>query len=260
MLDAPARPTPPGAASATGRTGRGRYAVRYAVTAEDLDAAQRLRGLAFAGPGRPPDKDRFDALCRHLLVEDPRGGALVATCRVRVLSGAAGLDDSYAAQTYDLAALARFPRPMAEIGRFCIRPGLARDADILRLTWAALAGLVDAEGIGLLFGCASFPGTDPAVYRDAFGLLAARHRAPAAWRPGRRAAQTVPLTVAEGWCAQAALRQMPPLLRSYLGLGGWVGDHAVIDRRMNTLHVFTAVEVAAIPPGRARALRALAAS
>ena len=28
---------------------------------------------------------------------------------------------------------------------------------------------------------------------------------------------------------RAALAAMPPLLRSYLGMGGWVSDHAVID-------------------------------
>lgn len=53
--------------------------------------------------------------------------------------------------------------------------------------------------------------------------------------------------------------QIPPLLRSYLAMGGWVSDHAVIDRDLETLHVFTALEISAIPPGRARLLRALAA-
>ena len=42
-------------------------------------------------------------------------------------------------------------------------------------------------------------------------------------------------------------------------MGGWVSDHAVIDARLNTLHVFTGLEIAAIPPARARALRAIAA-
>jgi hypothetical protein len=50
---------------------------------------------------------------------------------------------------------------------------------------------------------------------------------------------------------------MPPLLRSYLVMGGWVSDHAVVDRDMNTLHVFTGVEVAAIPAARQRSLRAI---
>jgi putative hemolysin len=54
------------------------------------------------------------------------------------------------------------------------------------------------------------------------------------------------------------MRAMPPLLRSYLAMGGWVSDHAVVDRDLGTLHVFTALEIAALPPARARRLRALA--
>ena len=53
-----------------------------------------------------------------------------------------------------------------------------------------------------------------------------------------------------------ALQQMPGLLRSYLAMGGWVSDHAVIDRDLGTLHVLTVVDIAAIPPARARLLRA----
>jgi putative hemolysin len=50
---------------------------------------------------------------------------------------------------------------------------------------------------------------------------------------------------------------MPPLLRTYLMMGGWVSDHAVIDHQMDTLHVFTGLEISAIPPARKRLLRAL---
>ncbi|MFZ8959943.1 MAG: ornithine-acyl-ACP acyltransferase, partial [Paracoccaceae bacterium] len=52
-----------------------------------------------------------------------------------------------------------------------------------------------------------------------------------------------------------AMVTLPPLLRSYLMLGGWVSDHAVIDRDLNTIHVFTGLEIAAVPPARARLLR-----
>ncbi len=57
--------------------------------------------------------------------------------------------------------------------------------------------------------------------------------------------------------ARAALRLIPPLLRTYLSMGGWVSDHAVIDRQMNTLHVFTGIEIQSIPAARKRLLRAL---
>jgi len=54
------------------------------------------------------------------------------------------------------------------------------------------------------------------------------------------------------------MANMPPLLRTYLMMGGWVSDHAVIDADLGTLHVFTGLEIAAIPPARKRLLRAVA--
>jgi putative hemolysin len=50
---------------------------------------------------------------------------------------------------------------------------------------------------------------------------------------------------------------MPPLLRTYLLMGGWVSDHAVVDRQLNTMHVFTGVEIGMIPAARKRLLRAV---
>lgn len=228
----------------------GRYVARLAAAPGDVAAAQALRHLCFFG-GTGLDVDDFDPLCRHVLVEEAVTGRLVCCYRLLLTDGA-GLDTSYAAGFYDLTRLRGFPGPMLELGRFCIRPG-PPDPDIPRLAWAAMTRIVDAEGVALLFGCASFAGTDPAPHEAAFARLAAAHLAPERWRPGRRAAETVALRPgAEGPVA------LPPLLRTYLAMGGWVSDHAVVDRRMNTLHVFTGVEVAAIPPARARALRLLA--
>lgn len=228
----------------------GRYVARLAATPGDVAAAQALRHLCFFGAAGL-DADDLDPTCRHVLVEEAATGRPVCCYRLLLTDGA-GLDRSYAAGFYDLSRLRGFPGPMLELGRFCIRPG-PPDPDILRLAWAAMARIVDAEGVRLLFGCASFAGTDPAPHGAAFARLAAAHLAPERWRPGRRAAEAVELR--PGPDAPAAL---PPLLRTYLAMGGWVSDHAVIDRRMNTLHVFTGVEVAAIPPARARALRLLA--
>jgi putative hemolysin len=57
---------------------------------------------------------------------------------------------------------------------------------------------------------------------------------------------------------RVSLGALPPLLRTYLGMGGWVSDHAVVDRDLDTLHVFTCVEVEKVPPARAASLRAVA--
>jgi putative hemolysin len=240
-------------------TGDARYAARYAETPGDVRRAQALRAVGFGRAGGL-DRDAFDGICRHVLVEARATGRLVCCFRVLVLPGGRDIATSYSAQFYDLSALSGFEGRMAEIGRFCIAPDLG-DPDILRVAWAALTRLVDAEGVGLLFGCSSFKGMHAQAYRDAFAMLRERHLAPDKWRPRVKAPRV--FRFAQGPQhhrpdPRAAMRDMPPLLRTYLGMGGWVSDHAVIDPDLGTVHVFTGVEVGAIPDRRKRALRAMA--
>lgn len=232
---------------------KGRYTARLTDQSQDLHAAQALRHLCFHGT-EGIDSDRHDALCRHMLVRDVSGG-LVCCFRLRVWPNGADVGDSYSAQFYDLGRLAAFPDPMVELGRFCIAPD-QRDPDILRLAWGAMTRLVDQEGVRLMFGCSSFAGADPVRHAPALRVLAGRHAAPDQWAPLPRAEEVVPLAALDRGPVSPA--GIPPLLRTYLLMGGWVSDHAVIDRQMDTLHVFTAVETARVPEQRARALRELA--
>ena len=239
---------------------RHRYRTRFAETRADIEAAQRLRWRAFrGGQGEGVDADDHDALCRHVLVEEEASGRLVATFRLMHFQSGAGIGASYSAQYYDLDALRAFERPMVEMGRFCIEPGLT-DPDILRAAWGAVTRFVDAEGIELLFGCSSFQGTDTRTYADAFAMLKERHLAPKRWLPRIKAPNVFRFAqrLRRSPDRKTALQTMPPLLRSYLTMGGWVSDHAVVDRDLNTLHVFTGLEIRLIPPARARALRAVA--
>lgn len=235
----------------------GRYRLWQPRDPADLARVQRFRAECFGLAA--PDSDPHDATSHHLLIEETASGRLVCCFRLRSCRGR-GVSEGYAGRFYDLHRLETYPGAMLELGRFCILPGL-RDPDVLRLAWAAITRLVDEGDVRLLFGCASFAGLEPSRYGDAFALLRARHLAPSRWRPAPLAPDIVPFTDApQGTDAPGrALRQMPPLLRSYLGMGGWVSDHAVIDRAMGTLHVFTGVEVARIPAARKALLRRLAA-
>jgi len=225
---------------------------------DDIIAAQEFRTSRFFGPEQGLDCDRFDNICRHVLIEDMTSGALVACFRFLYLEDGSEIEQSYAAQFYDLSRLQMYSKQMLEIGRFCIDPRL-NDPDILRISWALITRFVDVFEVGMLFGCASFEGTNMAPYRDAFALLKHRHLAPEAWKPTPRAAQMIPYA-AELTGGKPDLKRanagMPTLLRSYLAMGGWVSDHAVVDAQLNTLHVFTAVETATIPTARKRFLRA----
>lgn len=236
---------------------RGRYRARIAVSAEDMRAALELRTAAFGTFAA--DRDAFDDICAHVLVCDVESGVPVCCFRLLLLEpGTVG--QSYSAQFYDLTALDAFDGRMVELGRFCIRPGWS-DPDILRIAWAAMTAFVDGNSVQMLFGCSSFAGTRTEHYLDAFAMLKARHLAPPRWLPRIKAPDVFRFAarLRRRPDAKKAMQRMPPLLRSYLAMGGWVSDHAVVDRQMNTLHVFTGLEVGAIPPARKRLLRALAA-
>lgn len=246
-----------------------RYQARLAENAADIEAMQRLRYLCFIDGAAAAqtelraqglDGDAFDAVCAHVLVEETATGRVVACCRLLPISSGAEIGRSYSAQFYELSALRTYSGPMVEMGRFCIAPD-CRDPDVLRLAWGAVTRFVDQRGVGMLFGCSSFHGIEAEEYEDAFALLAQRHIAPRRWLPRVKAPSVfrfARLLRRRKTDRKRALVKMPPLLRSYLAMGGWVSDHAVVDFDLGTLHVFTGLEIGAIPAARRRSLRALA--
>ncbi|MGJ8627766.1 MAG: GNAT family N-acetyltransferase [Sulfitobacter sp.] len=235
---------------------KGKYTACEATEAHDIAATQALRSRCF-GAGDSVDAVRYDARCTHFLIKDTVSGAVVCSFRLLALKGAE-LGNSYAAQFYDLHALCDYPGVLAELSRFCVDPDW-QDPDILRLAWAAMTGFVDAHDVTMLFGCSSFSGVEHSLYLDAFAMLKARHLAPIRWMPGVKSSEVFLFAaqVQDKPDAKRAMLAMPPLLRTYLLMGGWVSDHAVIDHQMNTMHVFTGLEIGLIPKGRKRLLRAL---
>ena len=236
----------------------GGIVARFAAGPDDLARVLALRAARFRAGA--DDRDRFDATARHVMVETG-DGRLAASFRLMAYPDGTAPGASYAATFYDLSPLAAHSGPLMEMGRFCGAPELVVP-DVLRLAWAALTRVVDDESVRFIFGCTSFEGTDPAAFRAGFALLAARHLAPRGMSPGRKAAEVHRLAPGDAPReapreSRGASAQLPPLLRSYLAMGGWVSDHAVIDRDLGTIHVFTGLDIGGVSAARARALRAL---
>ncbi len=233
---------------------KSRYGIRRAQTDTDLSSVLVLRRKAFA-EAYLQTSDSYDTKCETIMVEHLESQTLVASFRLMLLRSGSFIDKSYSAQFYNLDRLKAFDAPALEVGRFCVDPARS-DPEILRVAWGAIAQYVDDNNAEILFGCSSFQGTDATPYKDAFAFLNARHLAPALWRPQAKAQKVIRFPERPLSDPKRALESMPPLLRSYLLMGGWVSDHAVVDEDMNTLHVFTGVEITKIPEARKRLLRA----
>ncbi len=240
---------------------KGRYRVRLAQDMQDVRAAQSLRFATFRSTQNPHDydEDQFDALCQHVMIEHIETNNLVGTFRFLELRNGRDICNSYASQYYGLENLEHYEGRLLEIGRFCIAPDM-HDPDILRAAWGGLTRYVDDQNIDMLFGCSSFSGTKWEEFVDAFRFLKRNHLAPSEYRPSIKSTHT--FNFAAQPLPQTNLPRekisIPPLLKTYLMMGGWVSDHAVIDHDLNTMHVFTGVEIKAIPASRKKLLRAIA--
>jgi L-ornithine Nalpha-acyltransferase len=229
---------------------------RLATSADDIDAAQALRYRVFyEGLGARPfsetlrrqrDMDRFDDDCDHLLVLDQgRGGAglVVGTYRLLRRPVAARLGGFYSADEYDLAPLLAHPGEILELGRSCVDPTYRQRA-VMQLLWSGIAAYVFHHGIALMFGCASLRGTDPDALAAPLSYLHHYHLAPSSLRPRalrERYVDMCRLTMG-AFDPVLALAALPPLIKGYLRLGGFVGDGAVIDEQFNTIDVCICVK------------------
>jgi L-ornithine Nalpha-acyltransferase len=253
----PTRPVSEASASRIVDIRSGPLEVRLAENEADIDAAQALRyrvfyeamGAKAAVEARRlrRDFDRFDELCDHLLVLDhSRGtgrGIVVGTYRLIRREAAARLGGFYSAGEFDIGRLVAYPGEILELGRSCV-DGAYRQRSAAQLLWSGIAAYVFYYSIDLMFGCASLPGTDPDRLAVPLSYLHHHHLAAPSLRARPLADRYVemcrlPLSAID---PVRALAGLPPLIKGYLRLGGFVGQGAVIDEEFNTIDVCIVVK------------------
>ena len=224
------------------------FQTTLAESAEDLRAAQALRYQVFVqemgatGPAVCHDQlleaDALDRFCDHLLLRDmARDGQVVGVYRLLRQDQAAQTRGFYSEAEFDLTALHGSGKRLLELGRSCLHPEYRGGAALFHL-WSGLAGYVAAHEIDIVFGVASFPGTDTARLGAPLSLLHHRYRSPAALRTVSRQVQTgVELLPIEKVQTKAAMLQVPALIKGYLKMGGTIGDGVFVDHAFNTTDI-----------------------
>lgn len=235
------------------RTDDSGLVLRLARNDEDLRAAQRLRYEVFVaelGADGPMvdhaarlERDEFDPVFDHLLLIDERAPAGDLPCVVgvyRLLSSDAvgGAGRFYSEGEYDLSALRASGRRLLELGRSCVHADYRGGAAMFHL-WNGLADYVLERGIEILFGVASFHGTDLEALAQPLSYLHHHHLAPPPLRVRAKGAARVrmDLIAPDRLDRKAAMAGTPALIKAYLRLGGYVGEGAFVDRAFNTTDV-----------------------
>lgn len=234
------------------------FVVRCATCPADVAAAQALRFAVFVqemGAGGADidycaglEADRFDTHATHLLLEDmdrPAADRLVGVYRLMTAQQADDAGGFYCGPEFDLSCLLASKRKLLELGRSCVHPDYRGGTALLHL-WKGLADFVGKQGAEVLFGVASFHGTDVAALSEPLAYLAHKHAAgPAltatAKAPNAIAMDSMPMDQID---RKAAMRATPALIKAYLRLGGVVGQGAYVDHDFNTIDVCLILDTA----------------
>lgn len=236
----------------------GPITVRLARDEAEIRAAQKLRyDIFYREYGAKPvgdmaekglDYDRFDEFADHLIVTDMTGGEhIIGTYRILRTDQAKRAGQFYSASEYDIAKLVETTPNLMEVGRSCVHPD-HRTRNVLQLLWQGIAEYITYHDVNGLFGCASFHGTDVDAHADMLSYLHHFHRAPDEFCPRALEGQYTSMDIKpkDTINAKDALLALPPLIKGYLRLGGFVGDGAVIDPQFNTIDVCVIVKTSQV--------------
>ena len=237
----------------------GSLEVRLAETEHEIEQAQRLRYAVFyeemsATPtpamreaGR--DFDKFDAVCDHLLVVDRDAHGedgqplVVGTYRLTREKDADKVGGFYTSSEYDLLPMiSGMPKgtKYLELGRSCVLKSYRARPGTMQLLWKGLMAYVARFDIDVMFGCASFPGTEPQALALPLSYLHHFHAMPADLTVTARADLYVPMNRLDAAAidAREGIRSLPAMLKGYVRAGCCIGDGAVVDTQFDTTDVF----------------------
>lgn len=240
--------------------------IRLASNEQDLRGAQRLRYRVFVeelgGDGHMVDHqarleiDQFDQYFDHLILVDRRRNAeqldhVVGVYRMLSGANAGNAGGFYSEVEYDLSTLRGSGRKLLELGRSCLdrdyRGGVA-----LHLLWHGLADYVQRNEVEIMFGVASFHGTDLGTLQVPLSYLHHHHLAPDDLHVRLWSGQGLPASIIDKGAIDrlSAMRAMPALIKAYLRLGGFVGQGAYVDQAFNTTDVCLILDIARMKPSQ----------
>ncbi len=200
----------------------GSLVARLALHDAEIEAVQRLRFGVFArelgarleSHGDGLDRDRFDAFCQHLLVEDTAIGEVVGTYRLMLPEQARLAGALYTDGEFVTDRLAPIRDDIVELGRSCVRADY-RSGTVIMLLWAGLGELLGRLPHRYLIGCASVSTTDGGHFAATlYRRLQETHAGPEALRVFPR--ERLPIESLLHGCDVV----VPPLVKGYLRAGG----------------------------------------
>jgi putative hemolysin len=232
------------------RSERGGFIIKTASTPQEIMSVLRLRYEVFYREFQNKkfpvgiDLDSYDRQADHLIIIDTKSEAVVGTYR---LISSRFSKTFYSESEFELGEFLSTPTRKLELGRACIHKNY-RTGFMISLLWRGVseyARLADAQ---ILFGCTSVKTMDPVkiaqilAYLD--GMSARSHNPKIVPTKNYRVPM---LEVARAELEDYQGKELiPPLLESYIKMGGKVLGDPALDRDFKCTDLFTVLDLTAM--------------
>ena len=238
-----------------GSMSAGRYDVRLAKTECEIRAAQKLRyEVLFKESGgritkemlnTEREEDEWDEIAYHVVVLDTKeGDKVVGTVRLVSNTALSEQQEFYTEHAFNLNGLRDNYGKFLELSRACVSPE-GRGGAILMLIWKFTMQFIEQNHYEVLFGCASFHGTDYREHQEILSYLYAKNLASEKLMPKPKdSVKSIAIKEFSVEPESGKKRgKVPTMLRGYLKIGARISEHAIIDPVFNTTFVAIYVDV-----------------
>lgn len=223
--------------------------VRLASSPQDILKAQHLRYKIFyeergaqacaTMAAAQRDIEPFDEHMDHLLVIDSAANdAVVGTYRLLRCDIAKRLGRFYTEQEFNVGPLISSGARLLELGRSCVLPAY-RNKAVMQMLWRGIASYVADHRIDIMFGCASFHGTDLEPLKEQLSYLYHYHMSDDHLRARVQDSSYISMNMMDkdSIDVRRAFMSLEPLIKGYLRVGARVGDGVFVDHQFNTSDV-----------------------
>ena len=223
------------------------FTVKIAETDFEIKKAQHLRYKIFFKNKKAKNKpinnlfkrdfDFYDKVSDHIIIIDNNINNyenVVGTYRLLRGNFAKIYKGFYTEQEFDISNLKKHfsNSNMLELGRSCVHTDY-RSGIILKLLWQGISNYINNYKIKILFGCASFHGTDPKKFRNEFNLL--RKNFCLCDNFNVKSLQKNSIHFQKLHDEKMVFKNLPPLIKGYLRAGGMMSKNYFIDKEFNTI-------------------------
>ena len=223
------------------------FTVKIAQSNFEIKKAQHLRYQIFFKNNKDINKpinnlfkrdfDFYDKISDHIIIIDNNinnNENVVGTYRLLRGNFAKIYKGFYTEQEFDITNLKKHfsNSNMLELGRSCVHADY-RSGIILKLLWQGISNYINDYKIKILFGCASFHGTDPKKFRNEFNLLRKNFCLNDDFNV--KSLQKNPIHFQTLQDEKIVFKNLPPLIKGYLRAGGMMSKDYFIDKEFNTI-------------------------